>query len=97
MDGEVNSGNKKGDHWRRQAERTNDEAIVTEMAPEEVATHLKLDADKYMTHSPMQWQVANCVTLELPYRLRHMWTDNLPHGEPGEQEELEYHLDCISW
>ena len=41
-------------------------AIVTEMVPEELGNHLRLNASKYQSYDQMRWQVVNYVNLKLP-------------------------------
>ena len=43
-----------------------EKAIVTKMTPPELATHLKLNADRYSAYAQIKWQVVNYVTLKLP-------------------------------
>ena len=43
-----------------------EKAIVTKMTPPELATHLKLNPDRYSAYAQMKWQVVNYVTLKLP-------------------------------
>ena len=41
-------------------------AFVTEMAPPELATHLRLNDNRYNTYAQMTWQVLSWVKLKLP-------------------------------
>ena len=63
-------------------------AIVTEMAPPELATQLKLNADRYDTHAQMTWQVLSYVNLKLPSQPTTMWIDHVEHGEDGSTQSM---------
>ena len=39
---------------------------MTDMAPSELATHLKLNADRHTTYAQMMWQLASHVNLKMP-------------------------------
>ena len=62
-------------------------AIVTEMAPPELATHLKLNADRYNTYALMRWQVLSHVNLKLPSQPTSMWIDHVEQGDDDDQED----------
>ena len=65
----------------------NKRAIVTEMAPQELATHLKLNADRYSTNASEMWQVVSHVNLKLPTQPTSMWIDHVEQGDDGDQED----------
>ena len=48
-----------------------EKAIVTKMTPPELATHLKLNADRYSAYAQMKWQVVE---------LRHFEAAEPPKG-----------------
>ena len=50
-------------------------AISVTMAPPELATHLRLNADMYNTYAQMNWQVLSIVKLKLPSQPTTMWID----------------------
>ena len=59
-------------------------AIVTEMAPPEMATHLMPNADQYNAYAKMKWH--SYVILKLPSQLTTMWTDHVEQGG----EKIDY-------
>ena len=62
------------------------EAIVTKMAPPELGTHVKLNADRYDAYAQMTWQVLSYVNLKLPSQPTIMWIDHVEHCEKNAQQ-----------
>ena len=62
-------------------------AIVTEMAPPELALHLKLNADRYNTTAQTKWLVLSSVNWKLPSQPTSMWVHHVEQGEEHDQED----------
>ena len=74
-------------------------AIITEMAPEELSTHLRLNASKYATYDQMRWQVVNYVNLKLPTQPLDMQIDHVsekPDYEQWTEDQWDMPIDYIT-
>ena len=66
-------------------------SIVAEMAPPELATDLRLNADRHNTYAQMKWQVLICGNMKLP---RQPTTMRVDHVEPGEEhDQVDWNID----
>ena len=62
-------------------------AIVIEMVPPELATHLRLDADRYNTYAHMDMAGTQLCQLEVAKPATTMWIDHAQQDEENDQEE----------
>ena len=78
------------------AENSEEIAVVTKMAPPELATHLKLNAHRYTTYAQVKWQVVRSVNLKMPSRHVDMRIGHVEqHGECKQAEQVDQNIDYV--
>ena len=74
----INGQTRPGNTSKSQELPCSKKAIVTEMAPPELATHLKLNADRYNTCADQ---------IRLPSQPTNLWIDHVEQGDDDDRED----------